>query len=68
MLECVRKEKFVKDKVPYPWLSFFEVLQRETKACLQLDEVVRICADCGMQGTADQGVEVEEIKPGGGRG
>ena len=61
VLECVKKEKYVKAKVPYSWLKVFEVLQKKSKSCLELDEVVKICADCGMQGIDDTGLEAESL-------
>ena len=61
VLECVGKEKYVKAKVPYAWLSVFEVLQKESKSCMELDKVLKICADCGMQGTVAKGLEEEML-------
>jgi hypothetical protein len=61
VLECVRKEKYVKAKVPYAWLLVFEVLQKESKSCVELEKVLQICADCGMQGTVDKGLEEEML-------
>ena len=61
VLGCVSDEKYVKAKVPYSWLLVYGELEKETRTCVQLKEVEAICADCGMQGTADRGVVGEAL-------
>ena len=60
LMEALQKERYIHAKVPYSWLRVFEKLQQEEKAYVMLDEVLEMCAACGMEGTAEAGMEGEE--------
>lgn len=61
LLEALQKERYIHAKVPYSWLRVFEKLQQEEKAYVMLDEVLEMCAACGMEGTAEAGMEGEAL-------
>ena len=61
LMEALQKERYIHAKVPYSWLRVFEKLQQEEKAYVMLDEVLEMCAACGMEGTAEAGMEGEAL-------
>ena len=60
--EAVKKEKYIKEQVPFVWLKLLErVQEKDRPSCLTFDEVVKICQECGMQSTPGASVEDEAM-------
>ena len=51
----MKKEKYVKDKVPFVWLEVLEKLQSGDKgSSITLEEVKKICKGCGLSDTVKE--------------
>ncbi len=58
----VKKEKYIKEQIPFNWLNVLERLQEKDRpSCLIFDEVVKICEECGMPTTPGASVKDEAL-------
>jgi GTPase SAR1 family protein len=60
--EVVKKEKYIKKKIPFNWLNLLERLQEKDRpSFLTFDKIVEICQECGMRSTSGASVEDEAL-------
>jgi hypothetical protein len=63
VLERVKKERYVNEKVPFAWLKVLEQLQNVDKgSSITLQQVLTICKECGLPRTAEESLEGEAMK------
>ena len=63
VLERVKKERYVNEKVPFAWLKVLEQLQKGDKgSSITLQQVLAICRDCGLPSTAEASLEGEAMQ------
>ena len=63
VLERVKKERYVNEKVPFAWLKVLEQLQNVDKgSSITLQQVLTIGKDCGLPRTAEESLEGEAMK------